>query len=94
MVGWYMIFIHQLPGQGDGGLHGCILKVPVPARISLASFVSDTQLDSDTVGVAALRMLVGLRAAVPGNVLVLHRLPNLSVKSHKVMALAPMRPLA
>ena len=46
-------------------------------------FVSDTQLDSDTVGVAALRMLVGFRAAVPGNVLVLHRLPNLSVKPTK-----------
>ena len=84
-----MIFIHQLPGQGDGGLHGCILKVPVPARISLASFVSDTQLDSDTVGIAALRMFVGLRATMPGDVFILHALPDAAVKVHIVVGAGP-----
>ena len=85
----HVVLVHQLLSQLNRRLYRYVLKVPVPARISLASFVSDTQLDSDTVGIAALRMFVGLRATMPGDVFILHALPDAAVKVHIVVGAGP-----
>ena len=89
MVCRHVVLVHQLSGQLHCCLHCRVLKVPVTAGVCLAALIAHAQLYSDAVGVAALRMLVGLRAAVPGNVLILYRLPYLSLKAHKVVGAGP-----
>ena len=79
------IFLHQLPRQFNSRLNGSIFEVPVPAVCCLASFIPDTQLNTDTVGIPTFRMPVTFCPTVPGNVSILYALPDFPAKSHIVV---------
>ena len=83
------VLSHQFFCQGNRCLHCRVLKVPVTAGVCLAPLIPHAKFDSNTVCVPALRVLVRLRATMPGNILILYRLPYLSLKAHKVVGAGP-----
>ena len=86
------IFLHQCLGQLNGGLYGCVFKIPVSGIIGLTATVPDTHLNTDGIGIgtdsvigAAFGVGILFPAAMPGNILVFHCLPDLTGKSNEIM---------
>jgi hypothetical protein len=53
-----VVLRHQFLGQFNGPLHCSLLKVPVPACVGLASAISYTHFNTNTVLISAFRVLV------------------------------------
>ena len=83
----HAVQIHKVTGKFCRCLYCCVLKIPIficSAQI-LCIFLSHAQLNTDTVGISALCVLIARRSAMPRYISVLYALPYLAVKSYKVM---------